>query len=271
MSPPSSVAPSLDLRLALLGKTALVGGASQGIGRATAQVLAEMGAQVIAMARDRSKLESLVADLPGTGHSVLCCDVGDLGRLEAGVKAELQARTAIDVLVCNAGGPKAGPLEEATAEQFTSAFAQHVLANALLARLCLPRMREKRWGRIVNVVSTSVKIPIANLGVSNTIRAAVAGFAKTLSLEVAAEGVTVNNVLPGFTRTPRLESLFEGAVARGQQPRADVERDWLRTIPAGRFAEAREVALAIGFLASPLASYVNGTSLPVDGGRTGSL
>jgi 3-oxoacyl-[acyl-carrier protein] reductase len=265
--PSASFASSFDLR----GRVALVGGASQGIGRAAAERLAEMGAQVILLARSPGPLEEARQGLPGESHSVLACDVGNRAELSRLVGGELQRRGGIDILVCNAGGPKAGLIQDANEEQFLSAFSQHVLANSTLAQLCLPRMKERGWGRIVNVISTSVRIPIPSLGVSNTVRAAVAAWAKTLSLEVGPFGVTVNSVLPGYTLTPRLESLLEAAAFRAARPRAEVEAEWRATIPAGRFGDPAEIAAAIGFLASPAASYINGISLPVDGGRTGSL
>ena len=258
---------NVDLR----GKTALVGGASQGIGRATARALAEMGASVVAMSRNEAGLARAIAELPGSGHATLAVDVGDRARLSELLKAEVARRGVIDVLVCNAGGPKAGPIESASAEAFEAAFAQHVLANSLMAQICLPGMKAKKWGRIVNVISTSVRIPIPNLGVSNTVRSAVAAWAKTLSLEVASHGITVNNVLPGYTSTPRLESLLAAAVERTGRPRSEIEAEWRATIPAARFGDPSEIAAAIAFFASPAASYVNGTSLQVDGGRTGAL
>ena len=253
------------------GKTALVGGASQGIGQATAMALAEMGAKVIALARSEKKLDELVTRLPGTGHSYIACDVGERARLRAMVTKALESSGSIDVLICNAGGPKGGPIELAQDAQFEEAIAHHLLANSALAQICLPGMKEKRWGRIVNIISTSVRIPIPGLGVSNVARAAVAAWAKTLSLEVAAFGITVNSVLPGYTKTPRLESLLAANSEKTGKSRASVESEWRASIPAGRFGEPEEVAAAIAFLASPAASYINGICLTVDGGRTGSL
>lgn len=263
--------PSLSESFDLKGRRALVGGASQGIGRATAQALAEMGAQIVALARSREALDELVRGLPGHGHVALACDVGDRARLRSLVSEEIAARGSIDVLVCNAGGPKGGPIAAAEEAQFLAGFEQHVLANSALAQACLPGMRAKRWGRIVNVISTSVKAPIPGLGVSNTIRAAVASWAKTLSQEVGADGITVNNVLPGYTDTPRLHALLDAAAERTRRTKDAVADEWTRSVPAARFADPREVALAIAFLASPAASYVNGINLPVDGGRTPSL
>lgn len=260
-------ASSFDLN----GKRALVCGASQGIGRATAEVLAEMGCSVALLARSRDTLESVARGLAGTGHTVIACDVGDRANLKKLVSDEISVRGSFDILVCNAGGPKGGPIAQAEDEQFLGGFEQHVLANSALAQLCLPAMRSKKWGRVVNVISTSVKAPIPGLGVSNTIRAAVAAWAKTLSFEVAADGITVNNVLPGYTETPRLESLLKAAAERTGATRDEVAADWRKTVPAARFAAAREVAMAVAFLVSPAASYVNGINLPVDGGRTGSL
>ena len=181
------------------------------------------------------------------------------------------AREPIHVLINNTGGPAPGLIQEAGLEDFEKAFQQHVLANQLLSKAVLPGMKAACYGRIINVISSSVKIPIANLGVSNTIRAAVASWAKTLSNEVAAQGITVNSVLPGYIDTGRLRSLIEANARKsGQSPEA-VEANMISTIPAGRFGNTAEIAQLIAFLATPAASYVNGTSIPVDGGRTGTI
>jgi 3-oxoacyl-[acyl-carrier protein] reductase len=256
------------MRVDLAGKRALVCGASQGIGAAAARALAAAGARVALLARSADALAAVRAELPGSGHVTLAADLGDTVALGQRVDALVRDFGPIEILVCNGGGPKGGPVAQAASEEFTTAFAAHVLANATLARAVLPGMRAAGYGRIVNVISTSVKAPIPGLGVSNTIRAAVASWAKTLSLEVAAHGVTVNNVLPGYTRTQRLAALLDAAAKRTGESVATVEQTWRDAVPAKRFAEPEEVAAAIVFLASPLAGYVNGINLPVDGGRT---
>ena len=262
--------------LPLTGRTALVCGASRGIGRATALGLAREGATVVLLARNHSGLAAVRAELSdrdGRGHDLI---EADLSRPEAAADAVhhwLQENPAVHILVNNAGGPPPGPILEARGDELVQAFATHVLSSQALAQLVVPGMREAGYGRIVNVVSTSVREPIRNLGVSNTIRAAVAGWAKTLSREVAPFGITVNNILPGYTRTDRLSSLVESrARAQGTSP-AEVERALRAEIPAGRFAEPEELAAAIVclFLASPAAGYITGVSLPVDGGRIAAI
>jgi 3-oxoacyl-[acyl-carrier protein] reductase len=261
----------MDLRLT--GRHALVCGASQGIGRATAFELAELGASVTLLSRSADALQALAAALPATQpgqtHRPLAVDMLDTDALRAAVD-EVVRLNAVHILINNSGGPPPGPAWNAEPEAYLTAFRQHLLSAQVLAHACLPGMREARYGRIVNVISTSVKEPIPNLGVSNTVRAAVAGWAKTLSAEVAPDGITVNNVLPGYTRTPRLEALVEASCKAGRS-RDEVERGLLASVPAARFGDPAEVAAMIAFLASPAAGYVNGVSITVDGGRTRSL
>jgi len=257
--------------LDLKGKRALVCGASQGIGEAICFELSSRGCEVFALARNKEKLEKLTTNLPNKGHKIIAIDVAHREKLKVEVSNLLRDVGPIEILICNTGGPKAGAITDASDEQFLEAFQNHVLVNSLLANLLLPGMKAARYGRIINIISTSVKIPIPNLGVSNTIRAAVGSWAKTLSLEVGEFGVTVNNVLPGFTKTPRLEALIKVAATREQKSEAQIIENWKATIPLRRFAEANEIANVVGFLASAKASYVSGVSVPVDGGRTGSL
>lgn len=261
----------MDLRLT--GRHALVCGASQGIGRATAFELATLGASVTLLSRSADALAALAGELPtgqpGQVHEHVAVDMLDTDALAAAV-ARIVSLHAVHVVVNNSGGPPPGPAAGATPDDFLTAFRQHLLAAQVVTQACLPGMRAARYGRVVNVISTSVKEPIPNLGVSNTVRAAVAGWAKTLSAEVAPEGITVNNVLPGYTRTPRLEALVEASCKAGRS-REDVERGLLASVPAARFGDPAEVAAVIAFLASPAAGYVNGVSLSVDGGRTRSL
>lgn len=258
----------------LAGRQALVCGASQGIGRAAAIALAERGASVWVLARQVEALDALVRSLPKVhaeqAHAYIAADIADHDTLLRKVQAAANART-IEILVNNTAGPAPGSLQEATSAQFLDTFQRHLLANHALALALLPGMKAQGFGRIVNVISTSVKEPIRNLGVSNTIRGAVASWAKTLAAEVGMHGITVNNVLPGFTRTQRLEQIIAERMAATGQPRDAIERGMLASVPAQRFAEPAEIAAAIAFLASPAAGYVNGINLPVDGGRTQSL
>jgi 3-oxoacyl-[acyl-carrier protein] reductase len=255
----------------LQGKRALVCGATQGIGRAAAVELASRGASVTLFARDVAALERVRAELPGSGHSVLAADFNDNQAVRNTAAANIAERGAVHVLVNNTGGPPAGAIVDATPDAFLTAFRAHLINNQLLAQTVLPGMKDAGYGRIVNIVSTSVREPIAGLGVSNTVRAAVAGWAKTLSGEVARFGVTVNNVLPGYTKTGRLDAVIAARAKAAGRTVEEIAREMVGQVPAGRFAEAWEVAAAIGFLASPAGGYVNGVSLPVDGGRIASL
>lgn len=258
----------------LTGKTALVGGATQGIGRAAAMLLAAQGAHVVLMARNVDSLLATLQKLPNNGkqeHHFLACDFGNTRMLEQLLKSWTGGGMKAHILVNNTGGPPAGPIASAKLEEFETAFRQHLLANHLLAQAVIPGMKEAGYGRIINVISTSVKLPLKGLGVSNTIRAAVANWSKTLSNELAPFGITVNNVLPGATRTGRLEQIIQNKATKTGHEASDVAAEMLAEIPAGRFAEPEEVAAAIAFLASPAAAYINGINLPVDGGRTGNL
>lgn len=258
------------IKLELNNKTALVCGASQGIGAATAEELASLGCRVVSLARSADKLEALTAALPGEGHRFLAVDLADRDALATAVKGVL-ADGPIHILINNTAGPKPGPITQADEDNFLSGFANHVLVSSLLTQLLLPGMKDAGYGRIINIISTSVKQPIPNLGVSNTIRGAMASWCKTLSLEVAAFGITANNVLPGYTKTPRLASLIANAAKKLDKTVDEVTEIWRGKVPAARFAEPAEVASAAAFLASPAAAYINGVNLPVDGGRTGSL
>lgn len=255
-------------------KKALVCGASQGIGAAIAQVFAAAGAQIIALARSEDRLRALINDLPATPHgphSYIVCDVGDRERLKEQLTTLIGKHFAIQILVCNTGGPASGPLINASEPEFISAFENHVLVNALLASMLVPGMQKSGYGRIINIISTSAKAPIVNLGVSNTIRAAVASWSKTLATELATTGITVNNVLPGYTQTSRLEGLIAATAQRLGKPTAQVRQSFSERVPMKRFGSPEEVAYAALFLASPKASYITGIHLPVDGGRTESL
>jgi 3-oxoacyl-[acyl-carrier protein] reductase len=259
------------MELSLEGHRAVVCGASRGIGRAIARVLAGMGAELVLVARDAAALATVADQLPGQGrHQCSPVDLSDSGAVSAAFSA-LAAEGPVHVLVNNTGGPAAGPVHEAQPVAFTDAFRQHLIAAQLASQALVPGMKKAGYGRIVNIISTSVKEPIPGLGVSNVIRAAVASWAKTLSRELAPHGITVNNVLPGFTSTERLDYLFrQRAELSGSSP-ADMERAALAQVPAGRFAKPEEIAWAVGFLASPQAAYISGINLPVDGARMASL
>lgn len=261
----------MDLNLA--GKHALVCGASQGIGRAAATELAQLGASVTLLARSREALEAALAELPkpaGQTHAWIAVDMNDHTALRAKVEAATHPKP-VQILINNSGGPPAGPAHTATLDDFRIAFNQHLIAAQIVLQAVLPGMRGAGYGRIVNVISTSVKEPLANLGVSNTVRAAMASWAKTLSGELAAAGITVNNVLPGYTKTQRLSGLIAGSAKSAGKSEDEIARGMLSGVPAGRFGEAHEVATVIAFLCTPAAAYVNGVSIAVDGGRTRAL
>lgn len=259
--------------LNLKGKHALVCGSTQGIGKAAAIELALLGATVTLLARDVSKLQSALAELPvvtDQKHDFLVADFSAPDRLR-NILVSYPKRSEITILVNNTGGPPPGLAIDAKNEDFVSAFTNHLLCNQVLVQSVVDGMKAAKFGRIINVISTSVKMPIRGLGVSNTIRGAVANWAKTLSVELGGFGITVNNVLPGATMTGRLESIIQRTADKNKTTFEESKREMVKEIPAGRIAEASEVGAAIAFLATPAASYINGINLPVDGGRTGSL
>ena len=260
---------NLDLR----GKKALVCGSTQGIGKAAAIELALLGASVTLVARNEEKLKGTVLELSTTSgqrHSYLVADFNYPDRIQAEIEKYVSKEMA-HILINNTGGPPAGAALTATPEEFIKAFSSHLLCNQLLVQAVVPGMKREKYGRIINVISTSVKIPIRGLGVSNTIRGAVANWAKTLSVELAPFGITVNNVLPGTSMTGRLEALIRDRSEKQKKTIEEVTQEMIAEIPAGRISSAAEVAAAIAFLATPAAGYINGINLPVDGGRTGSL
>jgi len=259
--------------LDLTGKHALVCGASQGIGLAAAQALADLGADVTLLARREERLRELVPTLPGDKgqtHGWIAVDSADTDALRAKVEA-LVAAKPVHILVNNTGGPPPGPVHGAQIAAFEAAYRQHLIANHVLAETVVPGMERDGYGRIVNVISTSVKEPLQGLGVSNTTRWAVASWAKTLATELAPKGITVNNVLPGSTETPRIEQIIDNTSAKTGRSREEVFEKMVSEIPMRRFARPEETAAAIAFLCSPAASYITGVNLPVDGGRTRSL
>lgn len=261
------------LALDLSGKRALVAGSTQGIGFATAVELATLGANCVLIARNEEALKTAVSQLDttkGQQHGYLVADFSQPEQVRATVNAYVQ-ENKIHILVNNSGGPPAGMAADATIAQFEAAFQQHLVCNHILATLTMQGMKDAGYGRIINIISTSVKIPLKGLGVSNTIRGAVASWAKTLANELGKYGITVNNVLPGATGTARLENIINNKSAKTGVSTDDVTHEMLEEIPAGRFAKPEEIAAMVAFLATPAAAYVNGTSIPVDGGRTGSI
>ena len=262
------------MQLDLTGRHALVGGASQGIGRATAVELAELGANVTLLARSADQLKQAAASLPkkhaSQRHDWRSVDMLDTGSLQATV-TEIATTNPVQILINNTGGPSGGAAHTAELAAFENTFRQHLIAGHVLLQAVLPGMRASGYGRLVNVISTSVKEPIPGLGVSNTIRAAVASWAKTLAGELAADGITVNNVLPGFMRTARLDGIIDAQMQKTGRSEEELATEMVAAVPARRFGEPGEVAAVIAFLCTPAASYVNGVSIAVDGGRTKSL
>lgn len=258
------------MQMELHGKHALVCGASQGIGFAAARELASLGAKCTLLARNEARLKAAVAALPGEGHSFLVADFTDpMSVSEAAEKAA--ALQPVDVLINNTGGPPGGPAHAADPQDYLSAFNQHLICNQRLVQAVLPSMRTTGGGRIVNVISTSVKQPLDGLGVSNTVRGAVANWAKTLANELGPDGITVNNVLPGATRTARLDQIAEAKAAKTGTTPQQVLSNMANAVPLKRLGEAHEIGAAIAFLCSPAAAYISGVNLPVDGGHTRSL
>ena len=261
---PSSVAYSLE------GKHALVCGSTQGIGRACALEIARLGARVTLMARNKAGLEKVKSELAaehGQSHGYVVADFTQWQQVRDRVNEHVNANGPVHILLNNTGGPPAGPVFEARAEELIDAFALHLLCNQVLVQAVVPGMQSAAYGRIVNIVSTSVVQTIQGLGVSNTIRGAVANWARTLAGELGPHGITVNNVLPGYTSTARLNALIQGRANRAGCTVDEIERGMKATVPLRRFAAPEEIAAVAGFLASPAASYVNGLNLPVDGGR----
>ncbi len=261
------------MNLDLTGKNAFVGGSSKGIGKAIAQKLAELGANIILTARGEEDLEAAIADLDTSKnqfHSYVVLDFSDRESIRTAIE-KITKSLNIHILINNTGGPAAGLLSSVTDEQFLGALNNHLLCNHILSQSVLAGMKEEGYGRIINIISTSVKEPIPKLGVSNTTRGAVASWAKTLSNEVAADGITVNNVLPGYTETGRLKYIIESRAKAQNVPEQTIVENMKKTVPAARFAKPEEVANVAAFLASPAAGYVNGVSIAVDGGRMKSI
>lgn len=261
------------MELSLKGKTAVICGGSQGLGLASARELALLGAHCILISRNENSLLDALQTLDqnqGQQHSYATADFTQPESVRTAI-SNITSQQAVNILVNNTGGPAGGPVTDAEPEAFAKAFSMHVVCNQILVQAVLPGMKSSGYGRIIQIISTSVKAPIKGLGVSNTTRAAVAGWSKTLAGELAPLGITVNNVLPGSMTTDRLFSLFETNAQRRGVDRSVIEAEWKAEIPMQRFGDPAEFGAAVAFLASPAAAYITGVSLPVDGGRIPSL
>lgn len=262
------------MNLDLTSKRAMVCGASRGIGLAIATELAALGAECVLVARDQLALNEIVKRLPTPHkqqHDAIAADFDLHEAVQVASVRALAAGKPIHILVNNTGGPPGGKAIDADPHAFIKAFNQHIVAAQILSRALVPGMKLAGYGRIINVISTSVKAPIPGLGVSNTIRGAMASWAKTLAAELGPMGITVNNILPGFTDTDRLKELIAARAKQGNLTDTQVADDMRKSVPMGRFGRPEEIAAAAAFLASPAASYISGINLPVDGGRTPSL
>ena len=261
------------MNLDLTHKRALVGGSTQGIGLAIAKELSLLGASCTLIARNEESLKTAVTTLDtskGQVHEYLVADYSDYQNVATTVQ-EYVAGKPVHILINNSGGPAAGPIVDAQTDAFLAAFQQHLICNQLLTQAVIPSMKKEGYGRVINVISTSVKIPLKNLGVSNTIRGAVASWAKTMSNELAPFGITVNNVLPGATATARLSSIIDNKANKTGMDKDEAAQEMIDEIPMKRFGQPEEIASLAAYLCSPAAAYLTGVSIPVDGGRTGSL
>lgn len=262
------------MNLDLKGKTAIVCGSTQGLGYASAVELALLGASIVLMARNEEKLREVIQTLDtskGQQHQYLVADFTDINHVIAAVNQFLETGQTAQILVNNTGGPAGGTVMNATAGEFIQAFSNHLLCNHVLTKALVPGMKAAGYGRIINIISTSVKQPIPGLAVSNTIRAAVANWSKTLSTELGPFGITVNNVLPGFTKTVRADYVIKKKAADSGKSEEVVLKELVAEIPAGRIGQPEEFGAAVAFLSSPAAGYINGINLPVDGGRLACL
>ena len=263
------------MNIDLTGKTALVCGASQGLGAAIAKELAVLGANIILIARNEDKLKTILASLDISKqqqHIYFSADTSATDELKNKIQTYLAGQNhIIHILINNTGGPPPGPLIDTKAEEIEKAFRSHLLTAHVLTHLVTDGMKRSGYGRIINIVSTSIKQPIPGLGISNTVRAAVANWGKTLSSELAKFGITVNNVLPGSIKTARLDDLFTKQAASSATNIDEIIQKNISAIPAGRFGSPEEFAAAVAFLCTPAAAYITGINLPVDGGKTLSL
>ncbi len=252
----------------------MVCGSTQGIGKAAAIQMAKQGASITLVARNEDALKKTLKELESGSmqtHDYICADFNKPQELKKIVESHMNKGASYHILVNNSGGPAGGEIIEAKLEEFQTTFERHLMCNHILTQLLVPGMKAEKYGRIINVISTSVKEPIKGLGVSNTIRAAVANWSKTMSIELGPFGITVNNVLPGSTETARIEDIIANTAKKTGKSLEQVKADMVSKVPVGRFATADEIAYAIVFLASNEAAYINGINVPVDGGRTGCL
>lgn len=262
----------MDLNLD--GKRALVCGSSQGLGLASAHALAKLGAGITLVARREAELHDACRSLPEASmkHNYFVADFNKPEELEATAgKFVEDSIEPYSILINNSGGPPAGPLLDAEPGELLRPFQRHILASSILTRLLIAGMKQSDYGRIVNIVSTSVKEPLRDLGVSNTIRGAMGNWAKSMAEELGPSGITVNNILPGSTEGDRIDELIKARSLKSQETEAEVRTQMQRDIPLRRFAQAQEIGNAVAFLCSPAAAYINGINLPVDGGKTRSL
>jgi|688.fasta_scaffold03871_10 3-oxoacyl-[acyl-carrier protein] reductase len=262
------------MNLDLVGKKAIVCGSTQGLGLASAIELSLLGADLTLIARNEEKLQAALTHLDTSKnqqHGYLIADFSDLNQVKAAAERYLQKATVAHILVNNTGGPPGGSVMNATVEEFLSAFNNHLICNHVLSKALVPGMKSAGYGRIINVISTSVKQPIHGLAVSNTVRAAVANWSKTLASELGPFGITVNNVLPGFTQTVRADYVIQKKATDTGKSAEEVMKELVAEIPAGRIGQPSEFGAAVAFLCSPAAAYINGINLPVDGGRLACL
>ena len=262
------------MNLDLTNKKAIVCGSTQGLGLASAIELSLLGADVTLLSRNEEKLKEALQKLDvskNQKHQYIVADFAFPDQVKKVVTEYLDKKNTINILVNNTGGPKGGNTMDASPEDFISAFKSHLICNQVLVQAVLPSMKESGYGRIINIISISVKQPIPGLAVSNTIRGAVASWSKTLANELGAFGITVNNVLPGYTRTARYESIIQNKMASSHKSEKEIEEEFTSTIPLKKIGKPEEFGAAVAFLCSPAASYITGINLPIDGGRIGCL
>lgn len=261
------------MNLSLENKTAIICGSTKGIGFASAIEIAKLGATCVLMARNEKSLQTAIKQLDvsfNQQHNYLVADFDKPETVKASIETFVK-NNQVHVLVNNSGGPAGGQIVNALEEDFINTFNRHLICNHILAKAVVPSMKAAAYGRIINIISTSVKVPLNNLGVSNTIRGAVASWSKTMANELGQFNITVNNVLPGATSTGRLKSIIENNANKKSIAINEVEEEMKKEIPMKRFGEPSELGNVVAFLASPAASYINGVNIPVDGGRTGSM